>query len=199
MPRAAPCPSRVAVSLWAPPGDTDGALPGRAWSLGFPGYAQSHMPVPGATGGECPGFWAGYSGLLEQARGTRRPLVITPTTSAPPPPTQGHRLCPYPETPTRGACSLPPLPPKCFLGFLRGPAARLFWRPLHALVPKSTPSAPEEAALCQQATGGVKAATVAKGEARPALALAGNENTTRQPLQPPAACLPAPHPHVPTA
>ena len=47
------------------PSDTDGALPGRAWSLGFPGYAQSHTPIPGATGGECPGFWAGYSGLLE--------------------------------------------------------------------------------------------------------------------------------------
>lgn len=187
VPGAALCPSRVAVSLWAPPGEADGALPGRAWSLGFPGYAQSHTPVPGATGGECQGFWAGYSELPEQARGTRRPLSITPLTNP------GTQALPLPSASHEEGLQPPAPTPKCFLGFLRGPAARLFWRPLHTLVPKSTPSAPEEAALCQQATGGVKAATVANGAAGPARVVAGNENTTRWPLQPAA------HPHVPTA
>ena len=49
--------------------------------------------------------------------------------------------------------------------------------------------------MCQQATGGVKAATVAKGEAGLALALAGNENTTRRPCSPQ---WPVSLPHTPT-
>ena len=102
------------------------------------------------------------SGLDTQGSRSERGAHAGPWVS-PPSPTQGHRLCLYPQPPKRRACSPPPLPPKCFLGFLRGPAAGLFWRPLHTLVPKSTPSALEEAALCQQATGGVKAATVAGG------------------------------------
>lgn len=44
-----------------------------------------------------------------------------------------------------------PPPQRIFLGFLRGPAAGLFWRPPNTLVPKSTPSALGEVALCQQA------------------------------------------------
>ena len=93
---------------------------------------------------------------------------------------QGHRVCLFLGPPRMGTCSLPPPPQKGFPGFLRGPAAGLFWRPLHTLVPKSTPSALGEAALCQQADGRCEGSHSGQGGGwagpRP---LAGNENTTR--------------------
>lgn len=168
------------------PSDTDGALLGRALSLGFPGCAQRYAPAPGPGGA--------VAGQADSAPGVRgRPGPSSSISSLAPSPSQGHRPCLFPGPTGAGrwgvTCSLPPPPQKHILGFLRGPAAWLFWRPLHTLVPKSTPSALGEAALCQQAEWRCEGSHSGQGGgwAGPHCS-AGNENTTR-PLQPLTGCL----------
>lgn len=96
--------------------------------------------------------WNGQvdSGLLSSP--TSRFLLPVPRTQALPPPWASG-----------GGDLQPPTPTPEGLSGVSERTCCLFWRPLNTVVPKSTPSALGEVALCQQPRGGVKAATVARG------------------------------------
>ena len=125
----------VTLSWWlsvsGPPSDTDGALLGRALSLGFPGCAESHIPAPGP--GEAD------SGLLEGGAG---PGPCLP----PPPPHPRDTGLISPGPPGQGLQPLLPAQKRT-----PGSEGLASWGPLHTHFPKSTPSALEVVALCQQA------------------------------------------------
>lgn len=134
-------PVRVTLPWWLQslgPLVTLMALPGRTLSCTSPQSQERG--------------WNGQvdSGLLSSP--TPRFLLPVPRTQALPPPWA-----------SRGGDLQPPTPTPEGLSGVSERTCCLFWRPPNTVVPKSTPSARGEVALCQQRRGGVKAATVARG------------------------------------
>lgn len=125
---------------------------------------------------------------------------------APQPPMLPHFLLAIPGTQvlpspwaSQGTYLQPPTPtPEVRSALSKGPAARLFWRPLHTLVPKLTPLSWGRRPCVNRQSGGVKAATVAKGAAGlvlPARLVMRIPHGLCSPRQP-VSLLPS---HVPTA